>query len=280
MTADATARAAPPRFTGREVLGFALATLATALALAALVSLGVWQLHRKAWKEALLARVAALQTAPAEPLGAVLNRADPPTARVAAPTDRVRRIDFVRVQTLCDGLGERSLHLYGLRAAGPGWRQITACRLPPGGPYGSLLVDLGFENEPPMAGPKVEAVTLPRSAASVVGVLRAPDPPAWTDRILGATGSAPPAASPGAAPGSWLRRDGPAMAAALGASRPAPWFLTLESPTAGPRLVPSPLPSDIPNRHLGYVVTWFGLAAALAGVYLALVVRRLRRPRS
>lgn len=153
----------------------------------------------------------------------------------------------MRVQTLCDGLGERSLHLYGLRAAGPGWRQITACRLPPGGPYGSLLVDLGFENEPEMAGPKVEAVTLPRAQASVVGVLRAADPPAWTDRILGATGSAPPAAGPGAAPGSWLRRDVPAMAAALGAPRPAPWFLTLESPAAGPRLIPSPCRATSPT---------------------------------
>ncbi len=43
---------------------------------------------------------------------------------------------------------------------------------------------------------------------------------------------------------------------------------------APPGVVPSPLPSDIPNNHLGYAITWFGLAAALAGVYLAVLFRR------
>jgi surfeit locus 1 family protein len=33
---------------------------------------------------------------------------------------------------------------------------------------------------------------------------------------------------------------------------------------------------DLPNRHLEYALTWYGLAAALAGVYLSFVVSRLR----
>ncbi len=37
---------------------------------------------------------------------------------------------------------------------------------------------------------------------------------------------------------------------------------------------PAPLPLDIPNNHLGYAITWFGLAAALAGVYLAMLFRK------
>jgi surfeit locus 1 family protein len=39
----------------------------------------------------------------------------------------------------------------------------------------------------------------------------------------------------------------------------------------------APLPSDIPNNHLQYAITWFGLALALAGVYAASLWRK--RPR-
>ncbi len=65
------------------------------------------------------------------------------------------------------------------------------------------------------------------------------------------------------------------MARVLGADHPAPIFLMLESPApkAGP--VPAPIPPNIPNRHLEYAVTWFGLAAALLAVYLASLWRRL-----
>jgi surfeit locus 1 family protein len=40
--------------------------------------------------------------------------------------------------------------------------------------------------------------------------------------------------------------------------------------------VPAPVPPDIPNRHLEYALTWFGLAAALIGVYAAMLLRRRR----
>jgi surfeit locus 1 family protein len=33
---------------------------------------------------------------------------------------------------------------------------------------------------------------------------------------------------------------------------------------------------DLPNRHLEYALTWYGLAATLVGVYLAFAVSRLR----
>jgi surfeit locus 1 family protein len=33
---------------------------------------------------------------------------------------------------------------------------------------------------------------------------------------------------------------------------------------------------ELPNRHLEYALTWYGLAATLAGVYLAFAVSRLR----
>ena len=39
-------------------------------------------------------------------------------------------------------------------------------------------------------------------------------------------------------------------------------------------LDPQPLPAEIPNRHLEYALTWFGLAAALACVYAATLWKR------
>ena len=65
------------------------------------------------------------------------------------------------------------------------------------------------------------------------------------------------------------------MAAALGAARPAPVMLMAETSTnpGFTALKPSPVPAEISNRHLEYALTWFGLAAALAGVYAA----RLRK---
>jgi surfeit locus 1 family protein len=73
----------------------------------------------------------------------------------------------------------------------------------------------------------------------------------------------------------WYARDIPAMARALGVSDPAPVFMMLEAPAPkGLAPTPAPLPADIPNNHLQYAITWFGLAAALAGVYLASLWRR------
>ncbi len=259
MTTDLRRRGARGRL--------AAVTLVAALGVVVLCWLGVWQLQRKVWKEDLLARIAALQTAPPEPLGVVLNRAADPAA--AGRAKGARGLDFTRVQVLCDGLPGRGLHLYGLQASGPGWRQIAACTLPRGLPYRTLLVDLGFERLPPVSPPALQAVTLPSSQASVVGVLRTPDAKSWTDGLI----STP---IPTDANGQWMRRNVPAMSAALHAADPAPFMLELETPVAGPGLIPSPLPTDIPNNHLGYAVTWFGLALALIGVYLAFLLKSLR----
>lgn len=57
-----------------------------------------------------------------------------------------------------------------------------------------------------------------------------------------------------------------------------PMFMLIASnpvaPLGRPRL---PTPDDLPDNHLSYAVQWFGLAAALAGVYLVWLLRR--RPR-
>ena len=41
-------------------------------------------------------------------------------------------------------------------------------------------------------------------------------------------------------------------------------------------LRPEALPAGLTNNHLGYALTWFGLALALVGVYAAMIYRRVR----
>jgi surfeit locus 1 family protein len=73
-------------------------------------------------------------------------------------------------------------------------------------------------------------------------------------------------------------RDRASMARVLGAPDPAPTFLMLESPRpSGIAPAPAPVPVDIPNNHLSYAITWFGLAVALVGVYVATLWRRRSR---
>jgi surfeit locus 1 family protein len=247
MTGSDTAVAEAPA----KPLGFPIyLTLFTALALALLVGLGVWQVKRLHWKEDLLARIAALQSAPPKPLGQVLSR-------LGQGVD----IDFTRVQLDCPGV-ERGpyVKLYAVHDAEAGFRIITACALT-GQPYANLLVDRGFVRQDALAAWKPEAgAALDRP---IVGVLRRGDKKTFV--------------TPDNQPAQRLfySRDIPAMAQVLGAKDAAPTFLMLETPApaaGGP--VPAPVPADIPNRHLEYAVTWFGLALALLGVYLATLWRR------
>jgi surfeit locus 1 family protein len=219
------------------------------LAFCILIGLGVWQVQRLKWKTDLLRRIAALQTAPAEPAGPVLRR-------IGDGLD----VNFVRVQTACPDL-ERAptVRVYAVVEGMAGYRHVAACPLA-SGPYSSLLVDRGFvpleraDDPLPQGGPLHQPVT---------GVLRKPDPKSFV------TPKNQPQRN------LWYWRDIPAMAAALHAPRPAPVTLMLERPVPPGGLPrPAPVPVDIPNNHLGYAITWFGLAAALAGVYLAMLFRR------
>jgi surfeit locus 1 family protein len=220
--------------------------LVVGVCVAILVALGTWQMQRRVWKEALLARIEALKAAPAEPLEVVLRRLP----------DQVD-IEYVRVQAVCPNLETlATLRLYSVRNGMSGYRMIAACPIAAGS-YGSILVDRGF-----IPREVVDAPTTPVALERpIIGILRKGD----------TGGPFTPQNRPGQ---DWYRRDIPAMAQALKAERPAPIFLMLESPAPhGPGPQPAPLPAEIPNRHLEYAITWYGLALALLGVYIAKLVR-------
>ena len=234
---------------GRPTVLGALFSLA---ALVALIWLGVWQLHRLTWKEDLLRHIAALRSQTARPLSQALASGN---------------VEFVRVSLDCPDLISRPrLRLYGVQDGEAGFRLITACPMTGGG---SVLVDLGFEPQSPggdTSAACLRTATPPTLTGPVVGVLRQPDKATFVT----------PANQPGQ--NLWYSRDLPAMAKALGEGPPAMSFVELESApggsTDGCPLAHAPLPSDLPNNHLAYAITWFGLAAALVGVYVAMLFGR------
>ena len=58
----------------------------------------------------------------------------------------------------------------------------------------------------------------------------------------------------------------------------APFFLDAEAQPGG-LAQGRGNPLGLPNRHLEYALTWYGLALALIGVYSVFIVGRLRRMR-
>ena len=225
-------------------------SVAAAVSLAILIGLGTWQLERLSWKQGVLARIAALEAAAPLSSGAALER-------MATGAD----LDFTRISVRCAGLASAPyVELFSVREGKAGSRLISACRVADGR-YRSLLVDRGFVVDEVSARPPVDVSD--QRPVEVVGVLRKPEP----GNLF-----TPPNDPAG---NRWYVRDVPGMAAALKADTPAPLVLMAETPS-NPNwtaLVPAPLPADIPNRHLEYALTWYGLAAALAGVYAAILWR-------
>jgi len=223
-----------------------LLTVFVAACVAVLLGLGVWQLQRLKWKEGLIDRAeAAAMLAPA-PMADVLNAADPEFRTALVVCRGLATAPFVELQSIHDGE--------------PGVRLISACT--PEGMTQTFLVDRGFLADTISARPRVLASTLP--LAMVVALRRTPEPGAMT---------------PARSQGRFYGRDVAAMALALGASSASEFTLFA---TASPNpelasLVASAPPAAFSNNHLGYALTWFGLALALLGFYVAVLVRRYRK---
>ncbi len=225
--------------------GLVSAGACVGVAVAVLVGLGTWQLGRKAWKEGLIATLDQRLGAPPAPL--------PPWPTFGAATDEFRRVAFRA--TL---LHHRESLVYttgsSLRpdVAGVGYWVFTPARLADGR---LVMVDRGFVPER-NRDPKTRTEGQVGGEVEVVGALRWPEAP----------GLFTPAADPGA--NLWFSRDPAAMAAAKGLGTIAPFYVAQESPTP-PGGLPRPgqLRPSLPNNHLGYAVTWYGLAVVLVVVF-------------
>jgi surfeit locus 1 family protein len=242
----------------REDRRFPWVLTASALtAIAVLVGLGVWQLQRLAWKEALLAKIAALGSAPARPLPGVLAQAAP--------------VDFMRASAACAAGPQpaATLYRYAVRDGRIGWRLLGVCHLA-AGRYDGIVLDRGVVER--LMGATSPVAAMFRPAGEVIGVLRSPG----GTPMLG-----PALMEEGQGFAAWRVLDRSSLAQIAGEGgleRPAPYILAVEHETPpAPGLAPAALPGDIPNNHLVYALTWFALAVILAWFYGAMLVGRLRR---
>ena len=219
------------------------------LVLGLLIGLGVWQVQRLRWKEGLIAAAEAAATKPPEPLDAVLAGGD---------------VEFRKAMMVCPGLATAPyVELQSIHDGQPGVRLISACR--PADFPAVFLIDRGFVAETISARPLVAASMAP---FPLVAEVRETPPPG-------------PMALP-VDKGRFFARDMAGMAEALGLADPDPntLFALTSSNPEWQALQPSAPPAAFSNNHLGYALTWFGLALALVGFYIVLLRRTLKQPRS
>ena len=226
-------------------------TTLTVPALILLIGLGVWQVQRLHWKEGLIAAADRAGALPPAPL-----------AEVLAQNAQDAGLEFRKAILVCRGLATAPyVELQTIHDGAAGVRLISACR--PEGQAETVLIDRGFIADDVTARPRVMDATLP---LVLVGEFRSFSPPS---RL-----TPPPAGN------RFYGRDTAAMARALNVTGPvrpqAVFALTATNPELD-ALKPSAPPPAFSNNHLGYALTWFGLAIALVGFYAALVRRRLKK---
>ncbi|MEM0988650.1 MAG: SURF1 family protein [Pseudomonadota bacterium] len=216
---------------------------------AILVILGTWQVERLTWKEGLIAELQARLAADPVPLPA---------------TPDTERDQNLRVGVTGTILPEELHVLTSIKNVGPGFRVISPMELDDGR---RIMVDMGYVRETlkdiatRSADPRASGDGL---LGEVVGVLRWPEPDSY----------APP---PDQNRKIWFDRVVPDMAAALGTE---PILVIAERHPLDQVPLPRPPGVDLPNRHLEYAVTWFGLALVWAIMSIVWLRRELRAPRS
>ena len=220
--------------------------LALAAAFVALMSLGIWQLERRAWKLTLIEQIdRRVHAAPVEAPG------PQQWGRISAARDAYRR-----VRVTGRYLNDLETPVRAVTRLGGGFWILTPLRTDDGF---IVLINRGFA-PPENRAAATRVPGLVEGETEVTGLLRVTEP---GGAFLRAND---PAAD------RWYSRDVQAIAAARRLPRVAPYFIDADD---GP--VPGGLPVggltvlDLPNNHLTYAITWFALATLLLGAAAAAV---------
>lgn len=248
-----TAAPAAPR---RSRLSLAAALGAGLVAFAVLIGLGTWQVQRMHWKEGLLATIEARIHAEPLPLDAVLS---------SGPA--VADLEYTPVALEGTFVHAAERHFFATWNGASGFFVYTPL-LRPQGDY--VFVNRGFVPYD-LKDPARRPQSLVEGPVAVEGLLRAP--------LVEKPSSLLPDNDP--AKNLFYWKDIRAMAASAGLPADASIlgvFVDADDaqnvgglPVGGVTIV------DLPNNHLQYVVTWYGLAAALAAVLGAWFWREIRR---
>jgi len=249
--------ARPARARTRSWQGLLLPAL---FAFAVLIALGIWQIERKAWKEALIASLTERVAAPPLALPAAKE-----WAKLDRTNDEYRRVAFTAsLDNTREALVFAAATAFRPDVTSPGYWVFTPARLSDGS---VVVVNRGFvpdARRDPQSRPQGQIA----GPIAMTGALRWPDDRHWFT----------PADDP--ARNLWFTRDPAGIAAAKGLDPQmvAPFYIEQEAPTA-PGGLPQPgkLVVALPDNHLQYALTWFGLAAVLAAVFGAWAATSGRR---
>jgi surfeit locus 1 family protein len=229
----------------------------TVVMLAVLVGLGIWQIRRLAWKEGILAQIEHAEASPAMPM----EGATPFGPAIAPETPTTGPAAYSKV-SVTGRFREDLSALYGaeVRQTPDGVRMGAQLIVPlerPGKP--ALLVDRGWV---PLTRRK--PIGMPAGDVTVAGYVRPGDRPG------------PFSAHDDVAMRRFYTLDPEAIGAALGLQVEP--FTLVALGDAPPDLFPDParhMPRP-PNDHLSYAITWFGLALALAVIFVVWSAKVMR----
>ena len=231
----------------------------TVLALAALISLGSWQMKRKAWKENLIAAIAERTKAEPSDLMQTYTATHP-------PSDDAIGLEYLRVKVRGHFLHDKERYFYAPDPQlGPGVNVYTPLEITGGQII--VFVNRGYVPD----SRKDPAARQPSQIAGdveVVGLLRQQSQPGRFVPENDAKNN------------MWYWRDVKGLAASAFPDSKAtvlPLIIDQEAST---------MPGDGPkggttivtltNRHLEYAITWYGLALTLAAIFAIFAIGRLR----
>jgi surfeit locus 1 family protein len=240
--------------------GLILPSLAATLALAILISLGLWQVERLRWKEALIARVS--------------ERID--LAPIPAPKPGAwSGLDHTDLEYRPVSVTGRFLHQYEAHVfttlnaprgsfGGMGYLVMTPLATDDGW---FVYVNRGFVPDDRKDG-ATRSAGQTAALVTVSGLFRAPRVGSWLS------------ADDSASDNIWFSRDPNLFAKWRGpeSEKVAPYIIDAHfdpdleggQPQGGETFM------AFSNNHLGYAITWFGLAAGLVGVFVVFARGRLR----
>lgn len=232
-----------------------LLAIAVVAATTVLCALGVWQLRRLAWKEALIATIEARISAPARPLAEIETR-----------WRETGDADYFPAWAVGTFRHENEQYFYTTRKGAVGWDVFAPLELADGR---ILMVNRGFVPDA-RRDPSTRQVGQLSGEQRVEGLARNP--------LSEKPNPFVPDNEPANRTFFWRNLAAMAAAAKIEDNDLVPFFLD-----AGDSQNPGGLPVggstivDLPNNHLLYAVTWFGLAACCVGVGGALLLRGARR---
>lgn len=223
--------------------------------IAILVALGTWQVQRLAWKEGLIAAI-----------DQRIHSAPRPLAEIERQFTEAGDVEYwpVVAEGTFDHTKER--HFLATYEGQSGFFVYTPLKLADGR---FVLINRGF-----VPYDRKDSTTRPEGQiegpVTITGLAR--DPLAEKPSFL------VPDNDPAKNIFYWKDRDVMARSAGLDPAALVPFFIDAnDAPNPGGLPVGGVTIIDLPNNHLQYAVTWYGLAAALAAVLGVSLWRRVKK---